>query len=286
MSVHESNLVYLDKVHEECILRNFSPSSARNYVSSCKQYLDFLGDVRLEDTGEEEIRNWIISSLREKCAPVTVNNHASGVSFMYECVLGKAVNQRTIPHQKCCRSLPQVMTRDEIKLLFSVADNPRDLATYALAYGCGLRVSEVCMVRTCDIDSKNMLLYVFHGKGNKDRYTVLPQKVLDILRDYWRKTNPSKESGWLFPSASVSGHLERGVPEKSFKRDLKRAGITRDGLHFHSLRHSFATHMLEDGATVNQAKDLLGHRSISTTSIYLHTIKNSYKALTCPIDIL
>lgn len=151
-----------------------------------------------------------------------------------------------------------------------------------LVYSSGLRVSEAAALKIQHIDSKNMRVFVKDGKGGKDRYTLLSHACLDALREYWKVCRPNHPENWLFPSRRNGSHIGISALEKAFKKAVQRANITKH-VSIHTLRHSFATHLLENGASLLQIKDLLGHASIQSTTIYLH-LANATAGIISPLD--
>ena len=153
---------------------------------------------------------------------------------------------------------------------------------FALAYGSGLRVSEICSLRVQDIDSVHMRVFVSSGKGAKDRYSILSKSCLDILREYWRKYRPNHPDGYLFPGWKNIGCVTDGCINSALKKWLAVAKISKK-VSIHSLRHSFASHLLEDGADLFTIKELMGHSSISSTTVYLH-LANVGGTVSSPMD--
>jgi len=192
-------------------------------------------------------------------------------------------NIKHIPYQKRPKTLPEILSKQEIQSLLSVITDPKHLAIVSILYGCGLRVSECLNLKLEDIDSANMVLIVRNGKGNKDRVTILSPKLLGILRSYYRSCKV-KPVGYLFPM--------RYDPHKTFsKRQVelfvseagKKAGIVKR-VYPHILRHSFATHLLDSGVPLHKVQRILGHGSLRSTSIYIHLAKDFLKEVTSPLD--
>ncbi len=152
------------------------------------------------------------------------------------------------------------------------------------AYGCGLRVSEVINLKAANIDSDRMMVRIEHGKGDKDRYTILSPRLLDELRSYWRVYHPDPK-GWLFPNRSTKERLSRATPQLVFKEAKKKAGI-RKKVTFHSLRHGFATNLLEAGVDIRTIQILMGHSSITSTAKYLHIARKDLSSAKSPLDLL
>lgn len=177
-----------------------------------------------------------------------------------------------------------MLSRTQVADILAQCANRKHRALLALLYGSGLRVSEAAALRVADIDSAAMRVFVAGGKGSKDRYTILSQMALEALREYWRAYRPQHPAGWLFPGPGAAGHITSSGISLAFEQAVRRAGITAP-VSLHTLRHSFATHLLEDGATLLQIKDLLGHASLQSTTIYLH-LTNLTAGVRSPLDTL
>ena len=187
-----------------------------------------------------------------------------------------------IPSAKTPQKLPVVPSRKDIKKFFSAANSLKQELILMLAYGAGLRVSEIVALQIKNIDSEQMCIQIEQGKGGKDRYVILSSCLLSTLRNYWHTYHPLN---WLFPLDDGSGHITANAVSHIWRRLKKRADLTKySGIH--SLRHAFATHMLENGVDLYTIKQLLGHRSIKTTSRYLHLTKKNLIEITSPLDLL
>jgi site-specific recombinase XerD len=180
------------------------------------------------------------------------------------------------------KKLPVVLSREEIQAIFSVTGNLKHRALLMTIYSAGLRVSEVVHLKVSDLDSQRMVIRVQQGKGQKDRYTLLAQRALDVLRDYWREYRPS---GWLFPGKPATEPLSVSAVQRVFERGLHQAGIKKPA-SVHTLRHSFATHLLEDGTDLYHIQRLLGHSTPKTTTIYLHLSRKDLGSVTSPLDLV
>jgi len=176
------------------------------------------------------------------------------------------MNYLQIPRVKVSKKLPEILTRDEVSELIAQASNAKHRALILTAYGSGLRVSELISLKTTDIDSKSMRVFVRGAKGKKDRYTILSEKSLFALRDYWRRYRPKSPENYIFPGLKNVGHLTDAAVAKAIDATVNKAGI-RKNVTPHTLRHCFATHLLEDGCSLFQIKEMLGHSSISSTVI-------------------
>jgi site-specific recombinase XerD len=190
-----------------------------------------------------------------------------------------------IPRQRDRRAFPAIMRKDEIVHFFSVIDNLRDLTIFETVYGAGLRVSEIARLRIQDIDSKQMRIFVHQGKGCKDRFTLLSQRNLDILREYWKQYRPNHPEGYLFYARSRDKHILTSRSVQNAFNKYKVLSHLPESYTVHTLRHCFATHLLESGADVCQIKELLGHTFIQTTAFYLH-LSNMNESIKSPLDTL
>lgn len=221
-----------------------------------------------------EKRNYAWSSL---------NQTVHGIRFFYYRTLGKQEANFHIPAPKKPKKLPVVLSRQEVQKLFEATTNMRDLVFLKLCYSGGLRASEVCRLQAKDIDSGMNCIWVRSGKGNKDRMTLLSRDLLPLLRKYWRVYELST---WLFPSSQKPGNpVDRSTAARIFHCAKDRSGIIKDG-GIHTLRHSFATHLLENGVDLRMIQELLGHKSISTTTIYLHIALGKNRNPLSPLDLL
>lgn len=275
----------LDRVSDDIRLRGMSEGTHEVYLSSIARYLGFIGDADLDDTGPDDVRRWSLHLRYDKnLTERTVNSYVAAVMYMYDVTLDRPFSRRQVPIMREPKSLPAVCSRNEVAMLMEAAGTLKRRAFISLGYGSGLRVGEVCRLRACDIDSEGMRVFVKGGKGKKDRYTILSKRSLECLREYWRVYRPSSPEGWLFPSeANPSGHMTVQGVEKAFRTILRKSGVKLEGVSFHTLRHSFATHLLEDGTDILVIKELMGHASLSTTAIYLH-LANVTSGVVSPID--
>ncbi len=233
--------------------------------------------------GIEEIKDYLQYIINvKKFSKAYVNQTYSGLKFFYETTLGRIWEMKRIPRSKKDRKLPQVLSKDEVKRILENTTNFKHRTILTTIYASGLRVGEVVRLKPSDIDSQCMQIKVCMGKGKKDRFTVLSEKNLKVLRDYFKYCRPKD---WLFPGADKSKHLTERTVERVFEAAKAKAGIMKPG-NVHVLRHSFATHLLEDGTDIHYIQALLGHTSIQTTSIYLHATTAGMKKIKSPFDML
>ena len=274
----------LSKVLSDIELRNYSEATERMYLRTCARYLEFLGGKPLEETDESDVRAFS-QHLRCGCglAPKTVNAYLAAVLFMYEVGLDRPMNRRQIPFMRKPKAMPKVFSRDEVAAILDAAGNVKHRAQISLGYGAGLRISEVCALRVRDVDSKAMRLLVEDGKGAKDRYTLLPHSTLSLLREYWEVYRPRHAEGWLFLGPYGRAHVTDSAVRRGLHAAMRGAGVEPAGRSFHTLRASFATHLLEDGCDLMTIKSLMGHSSLSSTAVYLH-VADMAAGVTSPAD--
>jgi integrase len=192
------------------------------------------------------------------------------------------MNYSQIPMMKIPKTLPEVLTREEVSKIIGICENAKHKALLLLAYGSGLRTGEIESLRVRDIDSKEMRIFIKGGKNKCDRYTVLSKTTLDALREYWRVFRPNSPDGWLFPGMRNIGHITRAAISLAFIGSCEKTGISKE-VSVHSLRRAFATHMLEDGADIFKIKELLGHTRIQSTMAYLRLLDTT-KGVISPAD--
>jgi len=194
------------RAYDEIKLRGLSPHTVEEYLGKLTVFLRFFDNRPIDTMGEEEIRQFLLYQLDSGKTSGTVNIYNSALRFIFGAVLGKKLNYQRIPRRKQYRELPAIMSKTEIVRFFSVIDNLRDKAMFETVYGAGLRISEIARLRTQDIDSEQMRIFVYHGKGGKDRYTLLSQRNLEILREYWKQYRPNNPEGYLFYARSRDKH--------------------------------------------------------------------------------
>jgi integrase/recombinase XerD len=263
-------------------LKNFSPKTVSCYLACMVQFARHYGRSP-EEMGEEEIRNYLYFLMKQKkVSQSAINQSYSAMKFFYETALEREWNGIKIPRLKQRKKLPEVLSKDEVHCLLESLDNLKHRAILSTIYCGGLRVSEATRLKISDIDSKRMMIRVQAGKGNKDRYTLLGNRTLIDLRQYWMAYKPVE---WLFPGRDPVNPISIASVQKVFKQALNRAGIKKKAT-VHTLRHSFATHLLESGTDLYYIQRFLGHSAASTTSIYLHITGKDLGRIKSPIDLL
>lgn len=273
----------LAKLQFDVELRGLSKHTQAEYYTKVKLFQEHY-DKPATELGEEDIRQFLhYLTTEKKLVPASVNTYNSGLRFLYGVTLNTKLNLKQIPRHRKQRKFPDILTKEEIQALFDTCDNLRDECILKTLYGAGLRLSEVAALKVSDIDSSKMQLFIRNGKGSKDRYALLSKANLDILRAYWKAYRPKE---WLFCSRNMTGtHMTPRAVENLFNKYVKKAKITKK-VTVHSLRHCFATHLLESGTSVFHIKQLLGHSDISSTCFYLHLLKIESLNVKSPLDQL
>jgi site-specific recombinase XerD len=262
-------------------LRGFSPRTKETYVDWVWRLSKHNGKSP-DLLGDEEIRDFLHYLLKErKSKQSTVNQAYSAFRFFYKISLGREWNEEKTPRSKQPKKLPVVLSMEEIEKIFKNTNNLKHKAILMTTYSGGLRREEAVTLKIGDIDSKRMMIKVC-GKGAKDRYTLLGEKALDILREYWKIYQPTS---YLFPSRTKDKHIDASSVAKVFKKSVELSNIHKKAT-LHTLRHSFATHLLESGADIYYIQKLLGHSNLKTTEIYLHVANRDIVKIKSPIDLL
>jgi site-specific recombinase XerD len=263
-------------------IRNFANRTQEQYILSVAAYAKYFGKSP-ELLGPEEIRAWQIYLIESKQASSsTLNVHVAALRFLYCTTLGRDWNLRVIPYARRPKKLPIVLSREEMaKVIASVRDIKHRTVVMTL-YGAGLRVSEAVRLKVGDIDSKRMAIRVEQGKGAKDRYVMLSPRLLEQLRDYWRLWKPTT---WLFPDQRRLTHLPVSTIQHVCQQARRDAGIDKPFTP-HSARHAFATHLLEAGCDLRTIQVMMGHRSLSTTALYLRVALPNPERVQSPLDLL
>lgn len=271
-----------DQMKRDLELKHYSPRTRCCYLASVKSFA-FHFHRSPAEMSDEEIRQYLHYLIEEKKASqAAISQTYSALKFFYETTLKRDWNGFRIPRSKMAKRLPVVLSQQEVEAIFSATRNLKHRAIFMTIYSAGLRVSEAVHLKVSDIDSQRMVIRVEQGKGAKDRYTLLAQRTLEVLRDYWRAYRPKD---WLFPGQPRKESLSVSSVQQSFKKVLQEAGIKKHAT-VHTLRHSFATHLLEGRTDLYQVQRLLGHTTPKTTTVYLHLSRKDLGGVRSPIDFL
>jgi site-specific recombinase XerD len=262
-------------------LRNYSPRTIEAYVAGVARFAKHFG--RSPDLlGPEEVRAFQLHLLERHVSWSLFNQTVCALRFFYGTMLGRAEQVPLIPYGKRPKKLPNVLSPQEVVRLLAAAAVPRDRVLLQVAYGCGLRLGELLHLQVSDIDSARMVIHVRQGKGKKDRLVPLSVRLLEELRSYWRQCRPHP---WLFPGHQPACALTDGGAQRLFHRVRRRSGLTKR-CSMHTLRHSYATHLLEAGVDLLTLKALLGHASLETTARYVHLSNQRLQQTPSLLDLL
>ena len=265
-------------------MRNFSHYTYDSYLGKTKDIMRYFGEKDLEDVTTEELRIFLLKYLKEerKLGDRSINYYNSVIRFIYEVTLDKVLNKKQLPMRKKKKTVYKVLTKEELSTFFNCVDDFKFKTIFMLAYGSGLRIGEIANLRVEDIDSKKMRIFVREGKGNKERYTMLSEQSLEMLRIYWSKYRQNKRRGRIFLSESGAA-ITVGVIREHFRKYRRKAKLS-EKVTMHTLRHCYATNLIENGATLIQVKELMGHSNIRSTMEYVH-VANIDLGLESPLDV-
>jgi site-specific recombinase XerD len=267
---------------EDMEIRNLSHNTQLSYLQQVSSFARYF-QRSPETLGPEEIRAYQVHLTTErKLAPGSLCLIASALRFVYKVTLKRAWADAVIPLPKKPFKLPVILSREEVARFFESIASRKHRTILMTAYAAGLRVSEVTRLKITDIDSQRMMIRVEQGKNRKDRYVMLSPQLLEILRAYWQATRPKQ---WLFPGDIPGRPITRGAVADACQKARRVSGIKKP-ITPHSLRHGFATHLLEAGTDVRKIQLLMGHRSLATTARYLKVATSTVCATTSPFDLL
>jgi integrase/recombinase XerD len=267
---------------EDMQLRHFTPETQRTYLHHITGLARFY-QASPEHLNLEDLRQYQVY-LAQDClySPQSLNQFVSAAKFLYDVTLEAPFDTSGLLRAKVPGRVPTVLSQSEVAVFLNHIERLRDRAALMVAYGAGLRVSEVAALKVSDIDSQRMLLRVEQGKGQRDRYAMLSPRLLEVLRRWWRAARPTH---WLFPSGPAGRHLTPATLQEACHMAAKLAGI-RKHITVHTLRHSFATHLLENGADLRVIQVMLGHQSIQTTAHYTAVSLPQISKTSSPLDHL
>jgi len=269
------------QMQADMVLRGLAPRTQEAYLAAVAGLARHYGRSPDQLT-EEDVQRYLLHLIEErKLAWASTNQTACALRFFFHVTLKRPDASFLIPSRKAPAKLPEILSRGEIDRILDACTSLRHRALLMTTYAAGLRVSETCLLKPTDIDSTRMMIRVANGKGGKDRYTLLPPLLLETLRLYWRAARPVH---WLFPKTDGKEPVNISQVQKMFQVAKRRAGVTKQG-GIHSLRHAFATHLLEAGVDIHTIGRLLGHNNIATTTRYLH-VQQQVAAPDSPLDLL
>ena len=266
---------------EDMSVRRFTPDTQREYIRAVKRLTVFLD--RSPDTATaEELRLFQLHMTETGVRPPTINATVTALRFFFRVTLDRPETTRHLVFVYEPRKLPRVLSAEEVLRLLEATLSPKHKAALSVAYGAGLRAMEVVALKVCDIDSKRMMLRVEQGKGRKDRFAMLSPQLLELLRDWWRMARPPV---WVFPGRDRINPMTTRQLNRVCHMAAKLAGLPT-WVAPHTLRHSFATHLLEQSVDIRVIQVLLGHAKLDTTARYTHVATNIIREVMSPLDRL
>jgi integrase/recombinase XerD len=274
----EAQSAYLDQLER----RRYSPNTIKTYVSLFENFLDYFFQVEPAQLTDEHVAEFQTYLVKEKkVATSSQNQYINAIKFYFEKVLGRDKGYYRIERPIKEFKLPKVLTEKEVIAILNAVYNLKHKAMLLLVYSAGLRAGELINLRVNDIDSEQMRIFVRGGKGKKDRVTILSEKALDVLRQYFKKYRPKE---YLFEGQNGGKYSDSSL-RRIFTSAVQSAGVSKK-VTLHSLRHSFATHLLEQGIDLRYIQVLLGHNSSQTTEIYTHITHKGWEKIQSPLDNL
>ena len=272
----------LKQLEKQLTFKGYSSKTKKSYIGHVRRFLSFI-NKKPELLEKQDVEKYIYYLLNEQQnSHAFVNQALSAIKFYYEYTLKKGKVLYDLPRPKKEKKLPNILSQNEVLAILDSVDNIKHKSILFLTYSAGLRVGEVVRLKVDDIDSDRMLIHIRQGKGRKDRYTILSEVALDMLRKYARVEKPED---WLFPGGKDNSFLTERSVQKIFASACKKAKINKH-VSVHSLRHSFATHLLEGGTDLRYIQELLGHASSKTTEIYTHVTEANISKIKSPLDRL
>lgn len=267
---------YLNQTKQELKIRNYSPKTIKSYLNCLKNYFNFL-KINFEKLDEKKIRQFLLNKQSKNYSSQTTNLYLNAIKFFYREII-KSAQKIDLKFAKRSNRLPVVLSRREIAQIIENIKNSKHRLLISLSYGAGLRVSEAINLKIQDIDLQELTIHLKLAKGKRDRITVFPEKLIFDIQNLIAGKN---KLDFVFASER-GGRLSERTAQKVFENSLKKTGINKQAT-FHSLRHSFATHLLENGVDVRYVQELLGHQNIRTTQIYTKVTNPALKKIKSPL---
>jgi integrase/recombinase XerD len=272
---------------EDMTMRKLTPATQRGYIRAVKRLTRYLG--RSPDTASaDDLRLYQMHLGAEGMSDANINSNITALKFFFTVTLDQPDVTRKMHHLRVYRKLPNVLSPGDVKLLIEAAPKLKYKAALSVAYGAGLRAAEVCALRVTDIDRSRMAIRVNQGKGSKDRNALLSPTLLDLLQDWWHEGHEQGKmlkGGWLFPGKTITNPISTRQLNRILHDAADRAELDKP-VTLHLLRHSFATHLLEQGIDIRVIQVLLGHKKLETTARYVHVTTQTLRSVTSPLEYL
>ena len=270
---------------EDMRMRKFEPKTQSSYLRAVRNFAAFL-KASPDVATAEDLRRFQMHLVEQGTSPITLNATISGLKFFFGVTLDRGELMAKMQSVRVPLALPVVLSPQEVSRLIAATGNLKHRAALSVAYGAGLRASEVISLKVGDVDSQRMTLRVEQGKGRKDRYALLPQILLQLLRAWWRVGHAQGKilpNGWLFPGMDPVDPLTTRQLNRAIHAAADAAGIDKR-VSLHTLRHSFATHLLEQKVNIRVIQVLLGHKQLETTAIYTHVATDLLREVISPLE--
>ena len=285
MANDKHTLGFYETVRRELRLRNYSNKTIKSYLSCLRSFVTYIKPKHHRDVSESIIKDYLLYLIEEKkLAAGTINQVFNALRFLYVELYKMPYIIGKLPRPMKEKKLPDVLNEEEVVRIFGAVHNLKHQTMLMLAYASGLRVSELVRIRIEDIDGSRGLIHIRNAKGKKDRFTVFPESLRGQLIAYWKKYKLGT-SGWLFQGDTNDKHLAARSIQAVLTRAIQASGITKR-VSMHTLRHSFATHLLDHGTDLRYIQELLGHQSVKTTEIYTHVSPKGLGRIRSPLDFL
>jgi len=260
--------------------KRYSDRTIRAYYSAIKGLFEHFSYKNPQYLTEDDLRDYMELLVEKRKASTSYQKIViSGIKLYFEEILGRELDDLLLIIPQGSKRLPTFLSKEEVKSIIDNIDNLKHKSIIALIYSCGLRIGEVVNLKIKDIDSKNMIVWIREGKGRKDRLVLLSIKILELFREYWKNYKPKD---WLFEGQKGGQYSTESI-QAIFKRSCQKARINKD-VTVHTLRHSFATHLIEQGTNLKYVQKILGHKNIKTTEIYTHVTDIQIGKISSPID--
>ncbi len=272
---------------EDMQLRKLAPKTQSGYIRGIKKLQQFL-DHSPHTATAEELRTFQLDMANNGTSRITINATLLAIRFLFNVTLNNPECIKDLKLVSVPRKLPIILSREEVARLIDATEHPKYRAAFSVAYGAGLRISEIAALKIADIDSDRMTLHVEQGKGRKDRYAMLSPALLQCLRDWWCYGYDHRlllNGGWLFPGQNPVNPISNRQLGNVLRLSAKAAGLDKR-VHMHMLRHAFATHLLEQGVDIRVIQVLLGHSKLETTSLYTQVATKLLKKVISPLELL
>ena len=275
-----------ERMIEDMRMRKLSPKTQATYIRAVRQFARYLR--RPPDTATaEDLRNYQLYLVDHGTSPISLNAAITGLKFFFGVTLDRGALMAKMQHVFVPRTLPVVLSRDEVKRLIAAADSLKYQTALSVAYGAGLRASEVVGLKVGDVDGQRMVLRIQRGKGGKDRYAMLSPVMLERLRTWWRVARAQGKmpnGGWLFPGQNPIDPMSPRQLNRAVHAAARAAGLDKR-VSMHTLRHSFATHLLEQKEDIRVIQVLLGHKKLETTALYTQVATETLRQVISPLEV-